>query len=67
VTAISTPTTRPQVGEAVHVPAWAFLLLAAGLFVAYVLLQENGWLMQNWATLHELFHDGRHALGFPCH
>jgi hypothetical protein len=60
-------TVTPQAGEHIHVPAWAFLLLVAGFFISYLILQENGWLVNHWMTVHELFHDGRHALGFPCH
>ena len=60
-------TAAPQAGEHIHVPIWAFVLLVAGVFLSYLMLQENGWLVNNWMTIHELFHDGRHALGFPCH
>ncbi len=60
-------TAAPTKGDHVAVPAWALALLAIGVFGAYVMLQENGLIMSNWTTVHELFHDGRHALGFPCH
>lgn len=62
-------TTTPAAvkGEHIAVPAWAFVLLAVALFGAYVMLQENGLIMSKWMTVHEFFHDGRHALGFPCH
>lgn len=52
-----------------HVPAWAWALAAIALFAVYVLLQENGTLLSaSSATwLHEITHDGRHALGVPCH
>ena len=60
-------TAAPTKGDHVAVPAWALILLAIGVFVAYVMLQENGLIMNNATTVHELFHDGRHALGFPCH
>lgn len=62
--AITAPTHQ---GEFVHVPAWAFALLVLSLFGAYIVLQENGWIVSNWMTIHEFFHDGRHALGLPCH
>jgi hypothetical protein len=46
--------------------AWAGVVLS--LFVAYLVFQENGALLEtSWQRLHEFFHDGRHALGFPCH
>jgi hypothetical protein len=57
----------PVAGEHVRVPAWAWLLMVGAVFLTYVVLQENGWLIERWMTVHELFHDGRHALGFPCH
>ena len=60
-------TVPAKLGEHIRVPWWAMALLVAAVFGAYVLLQENGWLVNNWMTIHEFFHDGRHALGFPCH
>ena len=63
MTAISVP----QPGVHVDVPAWAYALVAFALLASYVVLQENGLVMSNWMTVHEFFHDGRHALGFPCH
>lgn len=55
--------TRP-----LEVPAVAWLAVALGVFLAYLMLQENGALLAgSWETLHELYHDGRHALGVPCH
>jgi hypothetical protein len=54
-------------GVRIHVPVWAFLVMAMGLFLSYVVLQENGLLVNSWMAIHEFFHDGRHALGFPCH
>lgn len=63
VTEAITPTT----GARVRVPAWAVLATLIGVFACYGVLQENGLLLSSWETVHELFHDGRHALGFPCH
>ena len=65
ITPDATQTTAPEVG--VHVPMWTWFVVALALFGSYVMLQENGWVMSNWMMIHELFHDGRHALGFPCH
>lgn len=62
-----TAVVAPQAGERINVPIWGYVLLVVGLFGAYLMLQENGWLVSNWMTIHEFFHDGRHALGFPCH
>jgi hypothetical protein len=54
--------------EPIRLPALAWIVAAISLFGAYLMLQENGALFANsWETLHELFHDGRHALGVPCH
>lgn len=52
-----------------RVPAWAWALAAITLFAVYLLLQENGTLLSAPAAqwLHEVTHDGRHALGVPCH
>lgn len=60
-------TSPAKVGAHITVPVWAWALLALSLVLSYVMLQENGLMMDNWMTVHELFHDGRHALGFPCH
>jgi hypothetical protein len=63
--AIARPQTTPT---PIHVPWLAWAAATIGLFVIYLMLQENGLLLaNNWETLHELFHDGRHALGMPCH
>ncbi len=52
----------------VRVPAWTWLVVALALALAYALTLENGAVLQAGATtLHELFHDGRHFLGVPCH
>ena len=54
--------------EAIAVPAWAWLIVAMALATVYALTMENGATLQAGATvLHELFHDGRHFLGVPCH
>jgi len=54
--------------EQIRVPAAAWVAVAFGLAIVYLILQENGALLANsWESLHELFHDGRHALGVPCH
>lgn len=53
---------------AIRVPAAAWAAVVIGFVAIYLMLQENGALLANsWETLHELFHDGRHALGVPCH
>ena len=54
--------------ERIHIPAWAWLVLAVALATVYALTMENGGTLRAGASvLHELFHDGRHFLGVPCH
>ncbi len=62
-------TTRPVPStEPIRVPGVAWFAVAVAMFAVYLILQENGALLaSSWQTLHELFHDGRHALGVPCH
>lgn len=60
---LPSPTTAP-----IRVPAAAWAAVIVGLAIVYLVFQENGALLTgSWETLHELFHDGRHALGVPCH
>ncbi len=57
------PSTAP-----IRVPAAAWIAVVVGFAIIYLMLQENGALLAgSWELLHELFHDGRHALGVPCH
>ena len=52
----------------IRVPAWAWLIVALAAAVSYFVMLENGALLGQAAdTLHELFHDGRHFIGVPCH
>ncbi|GAA3663274.1 hypothetical protein GCM10022237_23970 [Nocardioides ginsengisoli] len=50
------------------VPLWASALAAVALLAVFLILQGNDSLlsaeMGSW--LHEVTHDGRHALGVPC-
>lgn len=54
---------------AIHVPVWAWALVAMALFSLFLITQENGALLSAAQAeyLHELTHDARHALGVPCH
>ena len=57
-----------QVAEQLRVPVWAWLVVAFALFAIYAMTMENGATLKAAAsTIHELFHDGRHFLGVPCH
>lgn len=49
----------------IRVPVVAWLLAAAALVAVFVLLQLNGTAFAE--QIHEFTHDGRHALGVPCH
>ncbi len=54
--------------ERIALPAWTWLVLALAVATVYALTMENGATLKGGATvLHELFHDGRHFLGVPCH
>lgn len=65
VTRTHAPATTPV---SIPVPVLAWMAVAVGLAVVYFMLQENGALLATgWQAMHELFHDGRHALGVPCH
>jgi hypothetical protein len=52
----------------IRVPLWAHALAAAALVLLYLMLQDNGAVLSGAAAyVHEFTHDGRHALGVPCH
>ena len=51
----------------IRIPLWAWVVALFALFGAYLMLQENGILLNSWERFHEFFHDGRHAFGVPCH
>lgn len=50
-------------------------MILLGLFALYVLALDQGFLLSlvqgarafDINLIHELFHDARHAAGFPCH
>ena len=51
-----------------RVPLWTWLVVVLALFAAYAVTLENGATLAAGAdVVHELFHDGRHLLGVPCH
>jgi len=56
---------------AVKIPSWAWMALALSLATLYTVTFDNGFLSAQVASsnmyVHELFHDGRHLLGVPCH
>lgn len=54
-----------------RVPRSAWVVLALALALIWVVAFEGGTVSQLVGSssqyLHELFHDGRHLLGVPCH
>ncbi|BCB88939.1 CbtB domain-containing protein [Phytohabitans suffuscus] len=56
----------PEVSvTAIRVPVTAWLIVAFALLAVFVLLQLNSTAFAE--QIHEFTHDGRHALGVPCH
>ena len=61
--------------EVARLPAWTWLVLALLALLVFAVGYDQGLLLRPVMgraaavsnTLHELFHDGRHLLGFPCH
>ena len=55
----------------VPVPRWGFVLLAVAVSALWLITFEGGLVShaigQAGGFFHELFHDGRHLLGVPCH
>ncbi|MEX1176886.1 MAG: CbtB-domain containing protein [Nitriliruptor sp.] len=54
---------RPTVHERYAALAWALVLSTIIFLVSF----EQGMLTAGAPVAHELFHDARHLLGFPCH
>ena len=56
---------------AIEVPPWTWALLVAAFAVLWLVTMEGSAVSQVIGGtpnfLHELFHDGRHLLGVPCH
>jgi hypothetical protein len=55
----------------VTLPAWTWLIMGLALGLLYAVTFDGGLLSTRVASsgmfLHELFHDGRHLFGVPCH
>jgi hypothetical protein len=60
---MSTAISSLDVGQRHRASLW-MLVLASALFLVTF---EQGALTGGQPLLHELFHDARHLLGFPCH
>jgi hypothetical protein len=69
------PVSAPALPGVVHPPAislreiWPWALLALILVVQVYLVgaEEGASSLFSGNAVHELVHDGRHLLGFPCH
>ena len=62
------PISAGDLDAPIHVPVWAWLLVAFAVFVTYLITLENGAVLGHLAeNSHEFFHDARHFVGFPCH
>lgn len=62
---MTVPTSVPAL-----IPRWGFLLLGVAVGLLWLVTFEGGAVSEaigRAGTLHELFHDGRHLLGVPCH
>lgn len=61
--------------ELAPLPAWTWGVFALFAVLVFAVGYDQGQLLQPFLGkaavagnhLHELFHDGRHLLGFPCH
>lgn len=60
---MTTAITRARATDRRSAALW---MLALGA-VLFLVTFEQGTLTQGQPLLHELFHDARHLLGFPCH
>ncbi|BCB74156.1 hypothetical protein GCM10022251_10460 [Phytohabitans flavus] len=62
---MAAPTAEASTATRIHVPVAAWLIVAFALLAVFVLLQLNSTAFAE--QIHEFTHDGRHALGVPCH
>ncbi len=47
---------------------WALILgLIAALALFFLSAEQGAFSLSSGTMLHELVHDGRHLLGYPCH
>ena len=64
-------TDAPVAAPGIAVPVWGWLLATVALALFWTVMMEAGAvstaLGQSGPFLHELFHDGRHLVGVPCH
>jgi hypothetical protein len=64
-------TSAPAEQVALPVPRWALPTFVIATLLFWLVAMEGGMVSQamgqTGSFLHELFHDGRHLLGVPCH
>lgn len=64
-------TQAPGSRPGINMPVWAWPAAALALVLFWTVMMEGGMvstaLGQTGPFLHELFHDGRHLIGVPCH
>jgi ABC-type sugar transport system permease subunit len=64
-------TTATTERAALPIPGWALPTFMIATLLFWLVTMEGGMvsqaLGQTGSFLHELFHDGRHLLGVPCH
>jgi hypothetical protein len=63
--------TAPARPGRLEVPAWAWAVFAVAVALLWLVTMEGSFVSNviggTPSFLHELFHDGRHLLGVPCH
>ena len=71
MTAINRPAARSAAPAPFPLPRWTWAALLAAVAVLWLVTMEGSVVSQAVGGtsnfLHELFHDGRHLLGVPCH
>jgi hypothetical protein len=67
ITAIPQPVIVPTIPVREILPWALFAGLLLLLMLYFVGAEQGATSMMHGRTIHELVHDGRHLLGFPCH
>ena len=64
-------TEAPAGRPGITLPVWGWLAAALAAVVFWTVTMEAGGVSATFGQpgpfLHELFHDGRHLIGVPCH
>lgn len=65
------PTEATATRPGISLPVWGWFATALAAVLLWTVMMEAGAvssaLGQSGIFLHELFHDGRHLIGVPCH